>query len=219
MGMQLDLNENILSYVRDNSLRETPLLEKLRDETRRIPEHSMQILPEQGQFLHFLVKLVRAKNALEIGVFTGYSSICIAEALQEGGKLIACDNSSEWTDIAKNYWKKANLDERIELRLTDACKTLENLHNAGKENYFDFIFIDADKENCINYYEACLTLLRPGGLMVFDNTLWLGKVADQSIQDIATQTIRKLNQKLHHDARVDLSLLPFVDGITLVCKK
>jgi len=218
MGVQLELNKNVLSYIRENSLRESELLQELREETHQIPENSMQILPEQGQFMSLLVKLARAKYALEIGVFTGYSSICIAQSLQRGGKLIACDSSPEWTNIAKKYWQKANLEDKIELRVGQACHLLQKMHDEGKENYFDFIFIDADKENCLNYYESCLPLLKQGGLIVFDNTLWLGQVADESVKDIATETMRKLNIALHQDKRVEMSLLPFVDGISLAYK-
>jgi O-methyltransferase len=219
MGKQIQMNENILNYITQNSLREPNLLKMLREETANIPERNMQILPEQGQFLRLLVKLIKAKHALEIGVFTGYSGLCIAESLEQNGKLIACDISPEWTSIAKKYWKQANIHQKIELMLGNACDSLQTILHELKENYFDFIFVDADKENYDTYYEFCLKLLRPGGLMVIDNTLWLGYVADSSIQDEATVAVRKLNAKLHKDDRIDLSFLPLADGITLIYKK
>lgn len=203
----------------EHSLREPDYLKSLRVETSEHPRKIMQISPEQGQFISLLVRMIDAKNALEIGVFTGYSSICIAQALKTGGKLIACDNNEEWTNIAQTYWMKAGLSEKVELKLGDACDTLDSLLSDGKAGEFDFAFIDADKVNYENYFERCLQLIRPGGLIVLDNTLFFGKLVDESIQDDETNALRNINKKLHQDDRIYLSMLPFADGITLAVKK
>lgn len=213
------LDQALHQYLLDVSLRESDLLRKLRQETADLEMASMQIAPEQGQFMAMLVQLLNAKNALEIGVFTGYSSICIAQALAPGGKLLACDVSDEWTKIAQRYWQQANLQNTIELRLAPALDTLTGLLTEGCNEDFDFIFIDADKNNYMQYYQLSLQLLRPGGLIVVDNVLWSGRVLNSQTNDIDTQAIIEFNQFVHQDKRVDLSMLAVADGLTLIRKK
>jgi len=179
----------------------------------------MQISPEQGQFMRFLAKLIGAKRCLEVGVFTGYSSLSVALALPENGQIIACDISEEWTAIARRYWKKAGVASKIDLRLAPATTTLQKLLSQGEANRFDFAFIDANKTDYDTYYERCLELLRPGGLLLIDNTLWDGKVCDLAIEDEDTLAIRALNKKLLSDERIDLCLLPISDGVTLARKR
>lgn len=215
----LNLDDNLYSYILSASSRESNLLVELRKETESVELSIMQIAPEQGQFMALIVKLLQAKRAIEIGTYTGYSSICVASAMPEDGKLIACDVSKEWTEIAKRYWKQAAVDNKIELRLAPAIETLDNLLKGKQHNSFDFIFIDADKAHYDDYYERSLSLLRPGGLIMIDNVLWNGSVADPSITDVDTKSIRALNEKLKDDERIELSLLPIADGISLVLKK
>lgn len=200
------------------SVKEPELLQQLRAETAGIEFSEMQIAPEQGQFMAMLVKLVGARRALEIGTFTGYSSICIAGALPQDGELVCCDDSDEWTAMARKYWTRAGLDDRIKLRLGDAGETLQGLLDAGQAGRFDFIFIDADKQNYPLYYEQSLDLLSPRGLMAVDNTLWSGDVADPENNEPATRAIRRFNETLQQDDRVDISLVPIGDGLTLVRK-
>jgi len=179
----------------------------------------MQISPEQGQFMQILIQLLDAKLTLEIGVFTGYSSISVALALPENGKIIACDLSSEYTSIARRYWREAGVEHKIDLRLGPAVETLDRLLADGKGGAFDFAFIDADKENYDIYYERALQLLRPGGLIAVDNVLWHGHVLNDAVKDRDTRAIRTFNEKLHRDERVWLSLVPIGDGVTLACKR
>ncbi|TVS18201.1 MAG: SAM-dependent methyltransferase [Gammaproteobacteria bacterium] len=214
----IELDDRVHSYLLDVSLRESDLARRLREETARMPEHNMQIAPEQGQFMAMLVQLMGARRCIEIGVFTGYSSLMVAGALPPDGRLIACDVSDDYTRIARRYWKEAGLDDRIELRLGPALDSLDALLQQGGGSSFDFAFIDADKSNYDSYYESCLQLLRTGGLLAIDNTLWHGTVADPTVDDRDTRAIRALNRKLHDDSRVDLSLLPIGDGLTL-CRK
>ncbi len=214
----LSIDARLYAYLCAVSVQESELLQQLREETRRVEFSNMQIAPEQGQFMALLVKLMAAKNAIEVGTYTGYSSICIASALAQGGKLICCDSSEEWTAIARKYWTCANLDKIIELVLQPAQDTLQQLLEAGKTSSFDFIFIDADKQNYPVYYEQGLQLLRTGGLMVIDNTLWSGKVADPQNNEPATRAIRQFNEMLKADSRVVKSLLTIGDGLTLVIK-
>jgi predicted O-methyltransferase YrrM len=178
----------------------------------------MQIAPEQGQFMAFLIKLIGAKKTLEVGVFTGYSSLVVALALPENGEIIACDVDEEYTQIARTYWEKAGVSHKIKLHLAPAVLTLENLLAKGEENSFDFAFIDADKSNYDTYYEQALKLVRVGGVIAIDNVLWDGKVADSRVQDNRTQAIRRLNEKLHQDTRILLSVVPIADGLTLAMK-
>jgi predicted O-methyltransferase YrrM len=214
----IQLSENVYSYLIDHSLREPPLLRALRDETSSLSMAMMQISPEQGQLMRLLAELMGASKALEVGTFTGYSSLCVALALPDGGELVACDVSEEWTALGRKYWKLAGVERKIDLRIDPAVKTLESLlpHRAGD---FDFAFIDADKKNYGVYYELCLALLRPGGLLLVDNVLWGGSVADPSVQDEDTEAIRRLNEKICRDDRVLHSMLPVGDGLSLVRKK
>jgi caffeoyl-CoA O-methyltransferase len=178
----------------------------------------MQVSPEQGQCLQLLVKLMGARRCLEVGVFTGYSSLCVALALPADGKIIACDVSVEWTDIARRFWQRAGIADKIDLRLAPALETLDGLLAEGQHGTFDFAFIDADKPNYWNYYERVYELVRSGGLIGFDNTLWSGRPADPSDHSENTVAIRNFNQKLHRDERVMISMLPIGDGLTLALK-
>ena len=215
----ISITDSIYKYLCDNSLREDKNLSSLRAHTYRMEQRNMQISPEQGQFMQLLIKVLNAKNTIEVGVFTGYSSLCVALALPDDGKIVACDISTKYTDIAEKYWEDANVRNKIDLRIGPAIDTLKTLIDKGMSNTFDFSFIDADKINYDNYYEMCLQLLRPGGLIAIDNVLWSGDVADIRINDIDTESIRSLNKKLHKDSRVDISLLPIGDGLTLALKK
>jgi len=216
---QLTLDSQLYQYVQEVSLRETKILQQLREETAQHPMSRMQISPEQGQFMGFLVRLMGAKKTLEVGVFTGYSSLSVALALPEDGKLIACDNSEEYTNIAKRYWKEAGVANKIELHLGPAVETLERFLSQGQQDSFDFMFIDADKSNYDNYYELGLKLVRSGGLIAVDNVLWSGRVADFQEQDNRTNRMREFNQKVCQDERVHLSLVPIADGLTLALKR
>ena len=213
------LTDRLNDYLLEVSLREPPLLERLRAETAALPEAAMQLAPEQGQFLALLVELTHVRRALEVGSFTGYSGLCIALALPADGRLVACDISEDFTSIARRYWAEAGVAEKIDLRLAPALESLDALLAEGAGGSFDFMFIDADKENYPHYYERGLQLLRPGGLMAIDNVLWGGAVADPARQDADTEAIRALNAKLHDDERVALSLVPIGDGLTLARKR
>lgn len=215
----LTMNQTLYQYYLQNSLREPPILEQLRLETAKLSAAKMQIAPEQGQFLSFLIKLIGAKKTIDIGVFTGYSSLVVALALPDEGRVIACDTNIEWTKIAKKYWQLAEQDKKIALHLAPAQQTLDHLLQQGEANTFDFIFIDADKQNYDVYYEYSLKLVRPGGIIAIDNVLWGGLVADEANQEESTVAIRLLNQKIHQDDRVILSMLPLADGLTLVIKR
>lgn len=215
----LNLSENLYQYLLSVSLRESDLLRQLRQETTQHSMGKMQVAPEQGQFMALLVQLIGARKALEIGVFTGYSSLAVAIALPDDGTLIACDISADDTAIAQRYWREAGVAHKIDLRIAPALETLAQLLADGHANSFDFIFIDADKSNYANYYERSLQLARPGGLIVIDNVLWSGRVADTGDTQKRTQAIRDLNQKIHQDHRITLSMLPVGDGLTLALKK
>ncbi|MBT8128347.1 MAG: SAM-dependent methyltransferase [Gammaproteobacteria bacterium] len=214
----LSIDDRIYDYLLAVSSKEPALLKQLREETAGIEFSEMQIAPEQGQFMALLVKLIGARRALEVGTFTGYSSICIAAALAPGGELVCCDDSAEWTAMAKRYWRQAGLEDRISFKLGDASTTLMRLIDDGKAGTFDFIFIDADKQNYTRYYELSLQLLRVGGLMAVDNTLWSGDVADPDNMEPGTRAIRRFNEMLKNDNSVDFSLVPIGDGLTLVRK-
>ena len=215
----IEITESIYQYLCDHSLREDPILKDLRDHTYDMEERAMQIAPEQGQFMQMLVKLIGAKNTIEVGVFTGYSSLAIALALPEDGLIVACDVNPQYTSVAEKYWVSAGVREKIDLRIGSAKDTLSELiSHDGLANTFDFAFIDADKVNYDHYYELCLQLIRPGGLITVDNVLWGGATADDSINDTDTNSIRALNDKLHRDERIDLSLVPIGDGLTLAMK-
>lgn len=217
----LNLNPKLYEYLLSVSLHEHEILKELREKTAELPSAKMQIAPEQGQLMAMIAKLMNAKNALEIGVFTGYSSLSVAMALPPDGKLIACDVSDTWTSIAKTFWEKAGVINKIELKIAPAANTLDDLiQKVGekKQDLFDFIFIDADKENYALYYDKSFELLRSGGLILIDNTLWDGDVADETINDNSTRAIREFNQKLFRDKRIQLSLVPIGDGLTLARK-
>jgi predicted O-methyltransferase YrrM len=214
----LGLEQSLYDYLLSVSLREPTILTQLRQETSQLPMSRMQISPEQGQFMALLVKLIGAKKTLEVGVFTGYSSLVVALALPADGKIVACDVSEEYTSVARRYWQQAGVADKIDLHIAPALETLDNLLTTGEAGTFDFAFIDADKSNYNNYYERCLELIRPGGLIAIDNVLWSGKVAETEIQDNQTNKIRDLNRKLHEDSRITLSLVPIADGLTLAMK-
>ncbi|MEJ5061693.1 MULTISPECIES: class I SAM-dependent methyltransferase [unclassified Pseudomonas] len=214
----LNLDDSLYHYLLDVSLRETPLLKRLRDETQALPMARWQVAPEQGQFLELLVKLIGARRVLEIGTFTGYSALCMAAALPESGSLICCDIPGDYNATALRYWQEAGLAERIDLRLAPALETLAEIEQQGQGGQFDLVFIDADKANYPTYLEHALRLLRVGGLAVFDNTLWSGRVLEENPESADTRAIQALNRALKDDVRVDLSLLPLGDGLTL-CRK
>ncbi len=212
------ITPELAQYVRDITLREPPALRKLREETENHPQASCQIAPEQGQFLQLLARLTGARRTVEVGVFMGYSSTWVALALPPGGKLIACDRSEEFTARARQTWREAGVEDRIELRLAPALETLDGMIAAGQAGAFDLAFIDADKANYANYYERALVLLRQGGLVVADNVLWHGKVADPTVHEADAEAIRAFNRKLHEDPRVAISLATMGDGSLLAFK-
>jgi caffeoyl-CoA O-methyltransferase len=215
----LGLDNQLYDYLLSASLRESEILQQLREETARLPNAVMQIAPEQGQFMALLVQLLGATKTLEVGVFTGYSSLCVALALPPNGKIVACDVSEEYTTVARRYWEAAGVTDKIDLRLAPALETLDELLASGQAETFDFAFIDADKRNYEGYYERSLQLIRPGGLIAIDNVLWSGRVADSQVHDNSTEAIRAFNKTLHHDERVTLSLVPIADGLTLALKR
>lgn len=214
----ISMNATLRDYLLSVSLRETEVARRLREETARLPEANMQIAPEQGQFMALLVRLMGARKALEIGVYTGYSSLCVALALPADGRLVACDVSREWTAVARRYWEEAGAAHKIDMRLAPALETLDSLLATGAADSFDFAFIDADKLAYDDYYERTLRLLRPGGLMTIDNVFFRGQVADLEFQDEDTRAMRTFNKKLHKDPRITLSFLPLADGLTLALK-
>jgi predicted O-methyltransferase YrrM len=218
MSRSLLIPEELFTYVEKAWLREPDVLRRLRDETQQMPRAQMQIGADQGQFMALLVKLIGAKRTIEVGVFTGYSSLVTALALPDDGQIIACDVSEEFTNVARRYWEQAGVSEKIDLRLAPATETLDWLLEQGMEGEFDFAFIDADKVNYRAYYERCLQLLRTNGLIAIDNVLWGGKVIDASADDEDTRAIRELNELLQKDERIDLALVPIGDGLTL-CRK
>jgi predicted O-methyltransferase YrrM len=213
------LSDELHDYLFRNSVREPEILSRLREETAQMPHGGMQISPEQGQFMRLLVELIGAKRVLEVGVFTGYSSTSVALALPDDGRIVACDVSEEFTGVARRYWQEAGVAHKIDLRLGPATETLRKMVDAGEADAFDFAFIDADKPNYDAYYEHALVLVRPGGLIGIDNTLWSGKVADPAIEDESTLRIRELNAKFYRDERITLSLVPIGDGLTLARKR
>ena len=212
------LPENVQQYLIDNTVQEDACLRELREETATMPDGTMQISPEQGQLMTLLVKLTRAKKIVEVGVFTGYSSLRMAQALPAGGLIVACDISKEWTDIARKYWRRAGVDHLIQLQIGPAINTLESLISEHGKGSFDLAFIDADKANYRAYYELCLDLVRPGGVILIDNTLWGGSVADPEQNDGDTAAIRELNAFVGQDPRVCMSLIPISDGLSIVMK-
>ncbi len=213
------LTDAMYDYLLANSLREPERLKQLRAETALHEHSSMQIAPEQGQFMALLATIIQAKKILEVGVFTGYSSLCFALALPPEGRITACDISEEYTAVARRYWEHAEVADKIELHLGPAVETLDKLIAAGHSGSYDLAFIDADKANYDSYYEQALALLRSGGLLLIDNVLWNGKVVDLAYDDEYTVAIRQLNAKIHTDPRVSISLLPIADGLTLALKR
>jgi predicted O-methyltransferase YrrM len=213
----LSIDDRLYDYLLSVSVDESDLLAQLREETLGVEWSVMQISPEQGQFMTLLMRIINAKRAIEIGTYTGYSSICIANGLPKDGELICCDDSEEWTSVARKYWKLAGLEDKISLHVQAASETLQTLVENEAEG-FDFIFIDADKQSYELYYELSLKLLRKGGLLAVDNTLWSGKVADPENTEPGTRAIRRFNEKVKSDTRVIKSLLPIGDGLTLIHK-
>lgn len=212
----LPLTPALHDYMLDISLREHPVLTRLREETAKLSLAHMQISPEQGQFFQLLIRLMGVKRILEIGTFTGYSALTMALALPDDGHLITCDYSREWTDRAHPFWQEAGLDKKIELRFGPALATLDQLLQDGHAHSFDFIFIDADKTNYVHYYERALQLITPKGLIAIDNVFWSGAVVDKNVTNAQTREIRKLNALIKQDTRVHTSLLPIDDGLFLV---
>ena len=213
------ISASLLSYLRKTSLRETDVQNELRQVTDKLPESGWAVSPEQGQFLALLVQITGAKNILELGTFTGTSSLAMGLALPIDGQIVTCDMEPDYTNIARNYWIKAGIDKKIELRLGPALSTLDELIKEGPEDYFDMAFIDANKKDYDHYYERVLTLIRPGGLIVIDNVFWSGRILDKNNQEKSTSSIRKLNKKILNDQRVSVSMLPLNDGVTLIWKR
>jgi predicted O-methyltransferase YrrM len=215
----IGLSDELAAYVVEVGAREPDVLVRLREETAAMPQHSMQIAPEQGAFLALLVELIGARRCIEVGTFTGYSSTAVARALPGDGRLVCCDVSEEWTSVARRYWQEAGVADRIDLRIGPAAETLDSLLEGGEEATYDFAFVDADKAGYDGYYERLLRLVRPGGLIAFDNTLWGGAVLDQDPDDEDTRALQALNAKLAGDERVSLCLLPVADGVTLARRR
>ena len=218
MSTQIGIDEKLIKYLKNTGYRSDETIDKLVLETLALGSVArMQIAPEQGQFLEIIVKITQAKNCLEIGRFTGLSSLCIARGLQDQGKLVAIDNSDEFLTMAKKYWKMAGVDSKIESVIADGVETMQSM--IDRQQLFDFIFIDADKNNYPHYYELSLNLLPPNGIIIIDNMLWHGDVADDKKQDLQTKTIRELNLKIQRDNRVNYSLIPLSDGLSFIQKK
>lgn len=214
----INLTDELYAYLQSVSVRENPILRQLREETATYRHATMQISPLQGQFMSLLLKILDARKVIELGVFTGYSSLCMALALPEDGRLIACDVNEEYANTARRYWDLAGVAERIELRLAPALESLTSLVDEGQAGAFDFVFIDAVKEEYRDYYEFALQLLRPGGVIGIDNVLWGGSVINPEKQDAEVNAIREINSFIHGDDRVDISMLPIGDGLTLARK-
>ena len=215
----IGLDEKLVRYIAEHSLREAAVLKELREATAAMPHAGMQISPEQGQLMALLVKMLGARRTIEVGVFTGYSSLAIALALPADGRVVACDVSEEWTAVARRFWQKAGVADKVDLRIAPAVETLDAMLAAGEAGRYDFAFIDADKGNYSSYYERCLALVRAGGLVAVDNTLWNGWVADAAHTEDDTRAIRAFNDKVLADKRVDLSLVPIGDGMTLARRR
>jgi caffeoyl-CoA O-methyltransferase len=206
-------------YIVDTTLRDTPVLRELRTETATMPNARMQTGADQVQFMQLLVRLIGARRCIEVGVYTGYSALGVALALPDDGRIVACDVSEEYTSVARRYWERAAVANKIDLYLAPATETLDRLLQGGEAGRYDFAYIDADKSNYDAYYERCLQLVRPNGLITLDNVLWGGDVAAPDVTDQDTVALRKLNEKIGRDDRVDASLLPLGDGLMIVRKK
>jgi caffeoyl-CoA O-methyltransferase len=215
----IGISDELAAYVVKVGTREPDILARLREETAAIPQHGMQIAPEEGAFLALMVELIGARRCIEVGTFTGYSSTAIALALPQDGQLVCCDVSEEWTSLASKYWDEAGVADKIDLRIAPAAETLDQLLADGEEDGFDFAFIDADKAGYDGYYERLLRLVRRGGLIALDNTLWSGKVLNQDADDEDTRELQALNTKLADDERITLCLLPVADGVTLARRR
>jgi predicted O-methyltransferase YrrM len=215
----IGISDELAAYVVKVGTREPDILARLREETAAIPQHGMQIAPEEGAFLALMVELIGARRCIEVGTFTGYSSTAIALALPQDGQLVCCDVSEEWTSLASKYWDEAGVADKIDLRIAPAAETLDQLLADGEEDRFDFAFIDADKAGYDGYYERLLRLVRRGGLIALDNTLWSGKVLDLDADDEDTRELQALNVKLADDERITLCLLPVADGVTLARRR
>ena len=215
LGLPVDLHE----YLLEVGVREPDLLRELRHETAAMPEHDMQIAPEQGALMAVLVELIGARRCVEVGTFTGYSSLAVALAMPPGGSMVCCDISREWTDVARRYWERAGVADKIELRLGPALDTLDAMLAEDLAGTFDFAFLDADKDRYPEYSDRLLALLRPGGLLAIDNVFWGGDVADPAVDDLSVRGIRSMNQALAEDGRVSLAMVPIADGLTLARKR
>ena len=211
----LNLTNELRDYIWEKGMNEHPVLKELRAETAELPESMMQICPEQGALMANIIRIMSAKRTIEIGTFTGYSTLVVALALPEDGEIVACDISKEWTSVGKKKWEQARVRDKIDLRIAPALETLEDLLAEGQEGTFDFAFIDADKTNYLNYYQKCLKLVRRGGVIAIDNVLWSGAVIKNDVNDVDTVAIRELNDYLVRDERVALSMVPVGDGLTI----
>ena len=218
-NVSIGLPPEMQAYLVRHGVREPEILKRLRDETALLPQHNMQIAPEQGALLSMLVELIGAKRAIEIGTFTGYSSLVVALAMPPDGTIVCCDVSEEWTSVARRYWAEAGVADRVELRLAPALETLDALLAAGAASTFDFAFVDAQKSEYPDYHERVIQLLRPGGLVAYDNVFWEGGVIDESMQDADTVGVRRLNERLAADERVSITMIPVADGVTLARKR
>ena len=218
-SQHIQINDALVGYIRSMTHAEPDYMVRLREETLRDPLARMQITPEQGALLSVLTQLGRFKKTIEVGVFTGYSSLAVARALPENGKIIACDINEQWTSIARRYWKEAGLDHKIDLHLAPATNTLDAMLANGEAGTYDFAFIDADKPNYGNYYDRIFELLQPSGLIAVDNVLWYGRVIDPAVNDEETVALRAFNEKLSKDDRIWITMLAIGDGLTLAVKK
>ena len=218
-NVSLGLPPDLQAYLVEHGVREPDILKRLREETALLPQHDMQIAPEQGAFMAMLVGLIGAQRCIELGTFTGYSSLAVALALPADGRIVCCDVSEEWTSVARRYWSEAGVADRVDLRLGPALGTLDELIAGGASGTFDFAFIDASKREYPEYHERILRLLRQGGLALYDNVLWEGGVIDESMTDEDTVGVRRLNDRLVGDERVSISMIPVADGLTLVQKR
>ncbi|MGB9376160.1 MAG: class I SAM-dependent methyltransferase [Mycobacteriales bacterium] len=218
-GKSIGLSDELHAYLLKVGAREPDVLRRLREETHALPNHGMQIAPEQGAFMGLLVELTGARRCIEVGTFTGYSALAVALALPPNGQLICCDVNEEWTSMGRRYWADAGVGDRIDLRLGPALDTLDALLGEGVGGSYDFAFVDADKSNYGGYYDRLLRLLRPGGVVLFDNVLWSGRIIDAEADDEDTRALRELNDRLADDDRVTISMIPIADGLTLARKR